>query len=151
MAIDDRTQTTTPQSLYREPAGMPIAPVSREQLWIGRIISGLAAAFMLMDGVMKLFKPAFVVEATKELGYPESSIVGIGIALTVCTILYIIPRTTIIGAILLTGYLGGAVASNVRVERALFDTVFPALVALLAWGGLWLRDPRLRKLVPLTE
>ena len=87
------------------------ATSSKAQIWAGRIISALAAVFLLVDGVMKLFKPAVVVEATTRLGYPESTIVGIGIVLVVCTILYMIPQTSVLGAILLTGYLGGAVAT----------------------------------------
>src|SRR6266704_3080088 len=91
-----------------------MSTVSNKMLWAGRIVSALPVLFMLMDGVMKLVKPAFVVQATVELGYPESTIMGIGIVLLVCTVLYVIPRTCILGAILLTGYLGGAVATHVR-------------------------------------
>jgi len=91
-------------------------PVSKGKLWAGRIMSWLPALFLLVDGVMKLFKPAVVVEATVKLGYPENTILPIGIVLTVCTILYLIPRTAVLGAILLTGYLGGAVATHVRVR-----------------------------------
>jgi len=82
-------------------------------------------------------------------GYPESTIVGIGIALLASTFLYVIPRTSILGAILLTGYLGGAVASNVRAAAPLFNILFPVVFAALVWGGLWLRDQRLRQLLPL--
>jgi hypothetical protein len=120
---------------------------SKLSLWAGRTASGLATAFLVMDGGMKLFKPAFVVEATVKLGYPESTIIGIGILLLTCTLLYVIPRTSLLGAILLTGYLGGAVASNVRAETELFNTVFPVGVALVIWAGLWLRDGRVRHLV----
>jgi nitrate reductase gamma subunit len=118
--------------------------VSRRSLWIGRILTGLAAAFMLMDAVMKLFKPPFVVKSTVELGFPESTIVGIGVALLICTILYIIPRTAVFGAVLVTGYLGGAVAANVRAETAPFNIFFPIVIACIVWTGLWLRNPRLR-------
>ena len=105
-----------------------------------------------MDGAMKLIKPAPVVEATVRLGYPESVIQSLGIVLLVCTILYAIPRTSILGAILLTGYLGGAVAANVRVGNPLFShTLFPVYVALLVWGGLYLRDRRLRRLFPARD
>jgi hypothetical protein len=117
----------------------------------GLAISGLLTLFMLMDGIMKLFKPAVVVEGTVRLGYLESQIVGIGIALLVCTVLYMIPRTSVVGAILLTGYLGGAVASNVRAVQGWFNVVFPFVSALLVWGGLWLRQERLRNLLPLTS
>jgi hypothetical protein len=123
---------------------------SKASLWSGRILSGLAVVFLVMDGGMKLFKPPFVVQATVQMGYPESTIVGIGIALLLCTALYVIPRTSVLGAILLTGYLGGAVASNVRAGTGLFNVVFPVLFAAVAWGGLWLRNRRLREFVPLT-
>ena len=117
-------------------------------LWTGRILMVLAVLFLLMDSIMRGFsKPAFVVAATIQLGYPESTIVGIGVALLVCTIVYIIPQTSILGAILLTGYLGGAVATNVRAGTGLFNTTFPIVFAVVVWGALWLQNPRLRKSV----
>jgi DoxX-like family len=125
--------------------------VSRMRLWTGRVLSGLSAAFFILDGAMKLAKPAVVVEATKQLGYPESSIVGIGVVLLACTLLYLIPRTSILGAVLLAGYLGGAVASNVRAGQPLFNIIFPVILATIAWGGLWLRDTRLQQLLPLKQ
>lgn len=125
-------------------------PISARRIWAGRILSGLATVFFVMDGVMKLLKPAPVVEATVKLGYPESMIAGIGIALLASTLLYVIPRTTVLGAILLTGYLGGAVASNVRAGTPLFNVAFPSFFAGLVWCGLWLRDRRLEQLLPLT-
>src|SRR5262245_59355234 len=125
------------------------APISGKSLWTGRIIGGLAALFLLLDGVMKLFKPAPVVEATIKLGYPESVIIGFGIVLTLLTILYVIPRTSVLGAILLTGYLGGAVASHLRVSDPLFNTIFPVIVGTLVWGGLFFCDGRVRELIPL--
>lgn len=127
------------------------APVSKKMLWTGRILSALAALFLLFDGVAKLFKPAPVVEATVQLGYPESVLLGLGIVLTGCTILYLIPRTSVLGAILLTGYLGGAVATHVRVGGPLFSVIFPILFGVLIWGGLFLRDDRLRTLIPLRR
>jgi hypothetical protein len=123
----------------------------KTKLWIGLIIGTLAILFLLVDAVMKLFKPAIVVEATRQLGYPESTIVGIGIALLVSTVLYIIPRTAILGAILLTGYLGGAVATHVRVGAGLFSILFPVIIAAFVWGGIYLRDERLRALIPLRS
>jgi hypothetical protein len=120
-------------------------------LWAGRIISALPVLFLLMDGLMKLVKPAFVVEATVQLGYPESVIVGLGIVLLACTVLYLIPRTSVLGAILLTGYLGGAVATHVRVGDGLFPISFPIILGVLIWGGLYLRDERLRTLLPLRS
>ena len=101
---------------------------SKTRLWVGRILSTLVVLFLVMDGVMKLFKPAFVVAATIKLGYPESTIVGIGATLLVCTLFYVIPRTAVLGAILITGYLEGAVASNVRAGNQLFNTLFPLII-----------------------
>jgi DoxX-like family len=123
--------------------------VSTKQLWASRVLSGLPALFLLVDGGMKLFKPAAVVEATVRLGYPESTIVGIGLVLLVSTVLYLIPRTAILGAVLLTGYLGGAVATHVRVGGPPFNDLLPVVFGALLWGGLWLRDSRVRALVPL--
>jgi hypothetical protein len=127
------------------------ALVSKQGLWAGRIISAIPALFLLFDGVAKLVKPAPVVEATVRLGYPESVITGIGIVLLVCTVAYMIPRTSILGAILLTGYLGGATATHVRVGAPLFPVLFPGLLGVLIWGGLFLRDARLRDLIPLRK
>ena len=124
------------------------AAISETRLWAGRIMSGLAVLFLLWDGVMKLLKPAMVVKATRELGYPESDIVGIGAVLLACTLLYIFPRTSILGAILLTGYLGGAIASQVRAQASWFNVVFAFAFACLVWGGLWLRDIRVRNFLP---
>jgi hypothetical protein len=123
--------------------------ISKGRLWASRIMTGLPALFLLMDGGMKLFKPAVVVEATTQLGYPEAVIVGIGLVLLASTLLYLVPRTTMLGAVLLTGYLGGAVASKLRVQADLFNIVFPVVFGVLLWGGLWLRDGRLRELLPL--
>ena len=132
-------------------AGTQTAPVSKKAAWAGWIMSGIPSLFLLFDGVMKLVKPAFVVEATVRLGYPESSILPLGVVLLACTILYLIPRTSGLGAILLTGYLGGAVATHVRVGDEPFTLVFPFLVGGLLWGGLLLRDARLRALLPLRS
>jgi len=135
---------TDPQSMHStEPV------ISSKRLWGSRIVSGLPALFLLVDGGMKLFKPAVVVEATKQLGYPESSIVGIGLVLLASTLFYLVPRTAILGAVLLTGYLGGAVATHVRVSANWLNIVFPVFFGALLWGGLWLRERRLRELLPL--
>ncbi|HTU89932.1 MAG TPA: DoxX family protein [Gemmataceae bacterium] len=127
------------------------APVSKAMLWTGYIMSFLPALFLLLDGVMKLAKPAPVVEATVKLGYPESVLFGLGIVLLTCTALYLIPRTSVLGAILLTGYLGGAVASHLRAGDGPFPVLFPILFGALLWGGLVLRDSRLRALLPLRS
>jgi hypothetical protein len=125
--------------------------ISKGATWAGRIISALTGLFLLLDGVMKLFKPAPVVEATVKLGYPESVIVPLGIVLTICTVLYFIPRTAVLGAILLTGYLGGAVATHVRVNEGAFPVVFAVVFGVLIWGGLWFRDDRVRALIPFRR
>src|ERR1700730_26701 len=132
------------------PTGNPLKSdqvISKKLVWTGRILSGLIALFFLMDGVMKLLKPSMVVEATRQLGYPESEIVGIGALLLACTLTYIFPRTSIVGAILLTGYMGGAVASQVRVGNAWFNVMFALVFGVLVWVGLWLRDMRVRNLL----
>ena len=123
--------------------------ISKSQLWAGRVISGFVVLFLAWDGVMKLLKPAMVVRATRDLGYPESDIVGIGIVLMACTLLYLFPRTSVLGAILLTGYLGGAISSQIRAEQSSFNVVFASVFGCLTWAGLWLRDTRLRKCLPL--
>jgi DoxX-like family len=125
--------------------------VSKKRLWAGPIISGLPALFLLLDAIMKLVKPAPVVEGTVKLGYSENVIIPLGIVLLVCTVLYLIPRTNVLGAILLTGYLGGAVATHVRAGEGLFSIVFPIIFGVLIWLGLYLRDDRLSALLPLKS
>lgn len=121
---------------------------SKKPVVTGWIFSGLAILFLLFDAVGKLMKPEMVVEGTVTLGYPESVITGLGIVLLLCTILYAIPRVSFIGALLLTGYLGGAVATHVRVENPLFSHIlFPVYVAIFIWGGLYLRNKKLREIV----
>src|SRR5467141_635010 len=121
------------------------AAVSKKALWAGRIISALPVLFLLMDGVMKLVRPVVVVETTVKLGYPAAVILPLGMVLVVCTILYAVPRTSVLGAILLTGYLGGAVATHVRVGDPLFTHIlFPTYLGILLWLGLYLREERLR-------
>jgi hypothetical protein len=127
------------------------ASVSNKRVWTGRILSGLTTLFLLFDGVMKLVKPTPVVEGTVRLGYNESVIIPLGILLTACAIIYAIPRTAALGAILLTGYLGGAVATHVRAGEPWFPILFPVIVGILVWGGLYLRDDRLRALIPLRN
>ncbi|MFZ0060730.1 MAG: DoxX family protein [Pyrinomonadaceae bacterium] len=130
-------------------SGGQTASVSKGRLWAGRIIGGLPALLLLVDAIMKFVKPAPVVETTVKLGYPESLIVGLGAVLLVSTILYLVPKTAVLGAILLTGYLGGAVATHVRVGEGWFPILFPIIFGVLLWGGLWLRDERLQTLIPL--
>jgi|ERR1700733_8718942 DoxX-like family len=124
---------------------------SRKKIWAGRIFTALTALFMLLDGVMKIVKPPQVLEANVRLAYPLSTLSGIGIALIACTLIYLIPRTSALGAVLLTGYLGGAVASNVRAGSGWFETIFPVLFAAMVWCGLCLRDRRLWRLLTDKE
>jgi len=124
--------------------------VPSKRLWIGRILSVLIIAFLLVDGIMKVMKARVAVEGSIQLGYPESVVFGIGAILLVSTALYAVPQTSVLGAILLTGYLGGAIATHVRVGSPLFGyRFFPIYVGVVLWAGLYLRDARLRALIPL--
>lgn len=126
------------------------ATSSRTQLRIAGVLSGLAVAFLLFDAIVKLLKLAPAVQGTAQLGFPASAVFGIGALELICVATYLIPRTSFLGAVLLTGYLGGAIASQVRMGNPLFSHVlFPTYVAALIWGGLYLRDGRLRALVPV--
>ena len=126
-------------------------PLSKKALWAGRIISALAILFLLFDAITKLMKVTPVLEASARLGYPASLADGIGSLLLACVVVYAIPRTSILGAILLTGYLGGAVATHVHVSDPLFETLFPVIFGVLIWAGIFLRDDRLRTLIPLRS
>ena len=133
-------------------AGPLGADISKSRLWTGRVIAGLIGAFMLLDAAMKFAKPAPVAAAFVRTGWPLELSVTLGVLLLVSTILYVVPRTAILGAILLTGYLGGAVATNLRLENPLFShTLFPVYFGILVWLALWLRDPRLGELIPLRS
>jgi hypothetical protein len=125
--------------------------VSKKSVWTGRIISTLVVLFLLFDGVTKVMKEAHVLAASAQLGFSERTVVRIGILLLACLAVYVIPRTSILGAILLTGYLGGATATNVRAGDPLFETLFPVIFGVLVWGGLFLRDEPLRALIPLRS
>lgn len=127
------------------------APVSKTSLWAGRIISGLLVAFLLFDAITKILKERHVMEAFARLGYPAHLAPVIGIILLACVVLYVIPKTDILGAILLTGYLGGATELNLRVGNPIFETLFPVIFGVLVWLGLFLRDVRLRSLLPLRS
>ncbi len=122
------------------------------RLLTGRVLSALAVLFMLFDTIGHLLRVQPVVDAFARLGYPLSVSVGLGIVELVCTIVYVFLPTSILGAILLTGYLGGAIAAQVRIGSPLLSTtLFPIYIAALIWGGLWLRDERFRALVPLRR
>ncbi|GEB30708.1 MULTISPECIES: DoxX family protein [Brevibacillus] len=121
--------------------------ISRTRLWVARIMSWLVILFMLFDGVFKLIQPAPVVEGTLVLGFAQHHIALLGILAIISTVLYALPRTAVLGAILLTGYFGGVIATQVRVDAPLLThTLFAVYLAILAWGGLWLRDERVRNL-----
>ena len=123
---------------------------SRGRIWTGRVLTGLAILFLLFDAAIKLAPIPPVVDAMARLGYPLSLAPAIGVLALVGVALYAFPKTAIIGAIFLTAFLGGATASQVRIGEPLFTHVlFPSYVAALLWGGLWLRDTRLQKLIPL--
>jgi hypothetical protein len=131
---------------------MPVATdraVSSKGLWAGRIISGLIVLFMLFDATVKLLRLPAALEGTVRLGYPASVVVPIGVVGLACIVLYLIPRTAVLGAVLLTGYLGGATATQVRVQDPWF--IFPVFLGILAWAGLYLRDENLRALIPLKK
>lgn len=134
-----------------DPAAMLPQP-STAAKWGGWTLSALPALFLLVDGAAKLARPTLVVEGTAELGYSTDVVVPLGIVILACTILYLVPRTAVLGAILLTGFLGGAVATHVRVENPLLThTLFPTYLGAMLWGGLYFRDPRLRALLPLRR
>jgi hypothetical protein len=127
-------------------------PVSRASLWVGRILSWIVLLFLIFDGVTKVLKASPSVKGTMELGYSEALVPVIGMILLVCVLFYAIPQTQVLGAILITGYLGGAVASQVRVGKPLFSNeLFPIYVAGLVWLALFLQDGRLRALVPFRS
>jgi hypothetical protein len=116
--------------------------------WAGRVLSGFISLFLLFDAGMKLLQLPVAIQGTTQLGYPESVVFWLGVVQLVCLGLYVIPRTALLGAILWTGYLGGAIATHVRLGNPLFSHVlFPLYVAAFLWGGLWLRDARLRALL----
>ncbi|WP_284348281.1 DoxX family protein [Roseisolibacter agri] len=141
-----------PAGIAHREAGAAAAAASSRAVLAGRILSGLALAFLLVDSVMKVARLAPAVEGTVSLGYPASAILGIGLLQLACVLLYAVPRTAVLGALLLTAYLGGAVATHVRIASPLVTHVlFPVYVAALLWGGLYLREPRLRALLPFRR
>lgn len=127
----------------------PSSAPGKGALWAGRILSGLMAAFLFLDAGMKLALAKPAVEGSAKLGFTPSSLVGMGAALALGTLLYLVPRTAVLGAIIVTGYLGGAVAINVQTHQPAFNISFPVIIGVLTWLGLWLRDLRLRALTPI--
>lgn len=128
------------------------SPISKAALWTGRVLSTLAVLFLAFDCTIKLLQSPQAIEGTTQLGYPASVIFPLGIIQLICLVLYVIPQTSALGAILWTGYLGGAIATHVRLGNPLFTHVlFPIYVALLLWGGLYLRNQYLRALLPFQR
>ena len=123
-------------------------PVSKKMLWTGRIISALPVLLLLFAGTIKLIKPAPVVQGFAHFGYPEKLILVIGILELTCAVIYAIPRSAVLGAILLTAFMGGATATHMRIGEPF---IAPVIVGVLAWAGLFLRDERLRALLPLRS
>lgn len=122
---------------------------SRRAIWTGRFLSALAVLFLLFDCIGKLLEVAPVVAGSTALGYPAGTVFTIGLIELLCIVAYVTPSTSVLGAVLMTGYLGGAIASHVRVENPLFThTLFPIYVALFVWGGLFLRDAGLGAFLP---
>lgn len=128
-------------------SGSQSAPVSKKALWAGRIISALPVLLMVFGGTFGVLRPAVAMPGFVQFGYPERVLLPVCIVEIVCAVLYAIPRTAVLGAILLTGYLGGATATHVRIGDPLF--VAPVILGVLIWGGLYLRDGQLRGLIPL--
>jgi hypothetical protein len=127
---------------------LPRTTTAGKARWAGLPISGLAVLFLVFDSVIKVLKLGPAMEGTTQLGYPASAVALIGVIELVCLAVYLIPRSAIAGAVLLTGYLGGAIASQIRAGNPLFShTLFPIYVAALIWGGLFLRDRRVRALL----
>lgn len=120
---------------------------SKKALWTGRILTGLVVAFLAFDLIVKLLGLPEAEQATKQFGFPDGTLLGLGILQLICLIVYLIPRTAVIGAVLWTGYLGGAIATHLRMGGPAFSFVFPLLVAALLWGGLYLRDRRARLVI----
>jgi hypothetical protein len=142
MSTQERAMSTVVQA----------TPTSTTALWAGRIMSGLVVLFLVFDGAIKLVPLDIVITTSQELGIPTHLARTLGAMTLVGTLLYAWPRTSVLGAILLTGYLGGAIYVHVRIGSPLFShTLFGVYLGLLIWGGLWLRDERLRSLFPVRR
>jgi hypothetical protein len=125
---------------------------TKKMMWAGRAISAFVVLFLLFDSTIKLMRLQMVLDAFKQLGYSPDLSVTIGALLLLCTVIYVIPQTSVLGAVLLTGYLGGAVATNLRIGAPLFSHIlFPVYMGAMVWGGLYLRETRLRELLPVKS
>ncbi|HEX8431477.1 MAG TPA: DoxX family protein [Longimicrobium sp.] len=131
-----------------DPHAFPAAPTTRSgsRVWTGRILTAIPVLFLLMDGAMKLVNPAPVRDAMIHLGWPAGLAPTLGVILLSCVVIHLVPRTAVLGAILLSAYLGGAVAAHLRIGEPIFNQLFAVVVGVLVWGGLYLRDARVRAL-----
>ena len=129
-------------------AGTPAVPSSSKMVWTGRIVSGIVVLFLVAVNLMGIIKHAEMAPQFARMGYPESLAIKIPVVCIICAVIYAIPRTAILGAILVTAYLGGATATHVRIGEPFF---FPVFVAVLAWGGIFLRDEKVRALIPVRR
>ena len=126
--------------------------ISKTRRWVSYILSGIVILFMLMDSIMKFVQPAEVIEGSLALGFTREHIVVLGVLGLVSTLLYMFPLTSLLGAILLTAYFGGAIATHMRLNNPLFShTLFTVYFGILTWGGLWLRNRKLQELLPMTK
>jgi len=124
---------------------------SKARIWTGRVLTAMVVLFLLFDGIMKVIKERHVLQSAAQLGYSTESMFAIGTLLLACTLVYVIPRTAVFGALLLTAYLGGAVATQVRVGNPVFECIFPVIFGVLVWAGLFLREPSLSTLIPVRK
>jgi len=139
------------ETALNTPFSTPATP-TKDRTRLGYAVSSLPVAFLIFDTVIKLVKVGPVVEAFDRMGYPQHLARGIGLLETACLLLYVVPRTSVLGAVVLTGFLGGAISTHLRIGDPLFShTVFPVYVATLLWAGLFLRDPRVRALNPFSS
>jgi len=151
-ATASATDQVESSSRTRDVSTAPPWTASKKARITSYVLSGIACLFLAGDAVGKLVAMPEAVEGTSQLGWPVGVLRPLGVVQLVCLALYLVPRTTVLGALLWTGYLGGAVATHVRVENPWASHIlFPVYVALLLWGGLWLRDRRVRALLPLRE
>jgi hypothetical protein len=147
LAANKQGATTMTTATFEATIATPTV-TSKTALWSGRVMSGLVTAFLTFDAAIKLVRVPEAIKGTTDLGYQPSVLVPLGVVLLACVALYLIPRTAVVGAVFLTGYLGGAIATHVRVGNPLASHVlFPVYVAILVWGGLYLRDRRVRAMI----
>jgi len=140
--------TSSNEAMTEQPSSK-IKTSQKGMMWTGRLLTGIAVLFLLFDAFGKFTMPSYVVDACTRLGIPVSQGVSIGALLLVSTIIYVIPRTAVLGADLLTGFLGGAVAIQMRAGSSTFETVFPVIFGIIVWAGIYLRDCKLRAVFPV--